>query len=165
MLIHVIHLGKLFLVCQRVRTELLGLLSWSLLVGSHLIRQTLINIHPLGSLLCGHVEDWWGLARVIDDDVIDVIVINNVRDVTSRALGLDALMLLLLLRVSRRWTSTAHAEPLAIRNSLTFKPALVLTLLSHRVLSELLLASKWSLLIVVPIAVDKVIVLLMILLI
>ena len=163
MLIRIIHLSKLFLVCQRVWTELLGLFSWSLLVSSCLIRQTVINIHPLGTLLCGHVEYWRSLARIIDDDVVDVIVIDDVGDVTSRALGLDAFML--MLSMSWRWTSTAHAESLAVRNSLTFKPALIFTLLCHWVLSKLLRASNWSLLVVIPITVDKVIVLLVILLI
>ena len=62
----------------------------------------MINIHPLGTLLCGHVEYWRSLARIIDDDVVDVIVIDDVGDerllLTTRC-ALRAKMLLLVMGV------------------------------------------------------------------
>ena len=110
----------------------------------------------MASLLGRHMKDGRGLARVVDDNVVDIIVVYDVRDVPARALR--SLNSVLLLRVPRRRPSTAHAEALAVRDSLTFKSALVLALLRHRVLSELLTAPKRSLLIV-SVAVDEIVIL------
>ena len=57
----------------------------------------------------GHVEDGCGLRRVIDDDVVYVVVVYYVCDVRPILLRLRALC-----RVSRRWTPTSHAETLAV---------------------------------------------------
>ena len=136
------------------------MLSWSLLVCHVVVRHSLIDIHPLASLLCCHVEDRRCLARVVDDDVVDIIVIYDVSHMASRALGLNPL---LLLWVARWWSTTPHAEPLAIRDSLAFKPTLIFTLLGHRVFSKLLRTSEGSLLIV-SIAINEIVILLLALL-
>ena len=109
-----VHLLELFLVRKRVRTELLSLFTWSLLVGTHLLlsllefaRVTICPLHALvilTSLLSRHVEDRCGLAWVVNNDVVDVIIVDDVRHVTTRVLSLNA-----LLRVARRWSATSHS--------------------------------------------------------
>ena len=95
------------------------------------------------------------LTRVIDDNVVDIIIIYDVRDVTTRALRcLNSF----LLGVTRWRPTAAHAEALAIRDPLALKPAFVLALFRHRVFCKLLTASKRSLLII-SIAVNEVVVL------
>ena len=129
LLLHVVHLNKLLLVREGVRAELLGLLPRSLLVGAHVPGQTLIRIHPLSSLLRRHMKDGRGLARVVDDNVVDIIVVYDVRDVAARALR--RLNAVLLLWVPRWRTPAAHTEALAVGDPLAFEPALVLRLLRH----------------------------------
>ena len=69
------------------------------------------------------------------------------------------MLLMLLVMVAGRGSPTAHAETLAVTDALAFEPPLlVLALLRHRVLRELLTTPKWSLLIV-PIAVDEIVIL------
>ena len=72
------------------------------------------------------MEDGWSLSWVIDDNVIDVVVIYDVRDVATLRLRLNT-----LLGVSRGRSPTAHTEPLAIRISRSLEATLVLALLSH----------------------------------
>ena len=57
------------------------------------------------------MEDRWGLTRVIDNDVVDVVIVDYVGNVAARALGLNPL---LLLRVSWWGTPAAHSEALTI---------------------------------------------------
>ena len=85
-------------------------------------------LHRVGSsLLASHMEHRCSLAGVVDDDVVDVVVVYDIRDVPSTYL----LSLGALLRAARRWASTTHAEPLAVRISGTFKPTVVFALFSH----------------------------------
>lgn len=72
------------------------------------------------------MENGWGLSWVVDDDVVDVVVIYDVRDVATLRLRLNT-----LLGVSRGRPPTAHTEPLAIRISRSLEATLVLALLSH----------------------------------
>ena len=72
------------------------------------------------------MEDGSGLRGVVDDDVVDVVVIYDVRDVATLSLRLNT-----LLGVSRGRPPTAHTEPLAIRISRSLEATLVLALLSH----------------------------------
>ena len=101
------------------------------------------------------MEDWGSFTGVIDDDIVDVVIVDYVRDVwTSSSLFLNTLLL------TGWWAAAAHSEALAIRVPLTLKPTIILTLLSHRVLSKLLVgASEWPLLIV-AITVDEIVALL-----
>ena len=110
----------------------------------------------VASLLRGHVKYRRSLARIIDDDVVDVVIVYYVSDVTTGALGLNSLLLLL----TRTWwrPTAAHSEALTVRDALTFKPALILTLLSHRVFSKLLRPSERSLLIV-SVIIDEIVIL------
>ena len=81
-----IHFSEVFLVRERVRPELLGLLSWTLLIGTHLLlllthgkvilsicRLIDINIHGVTALLGRHDEARGSLAWVVDDNIVDVI--------------------------------------------------------------------------------------------
>ena len=100
-----------------------------------------------------HVEHRRGLAGVVDDDVVDVVVVDDVRDVLpTSTFRLNSLLL--------AWwrPPTAHPKSLAVRVPGTLEPAIILTLLSHRVLSELLLSTEGSFL-AISVAVDEVIVL------
>ena len=88
----------------------------------------------MGSSLCGHVEDRRCLAWVIDNNVVDIVVVDDVRDVASSCrLRLDA-----LLGVPWGRTTTAHAEPLTIRIPRSLETPLVFTLLRHGVLRKFL---------------------------
>ena len=101
------------------------------------------------------MKDGRRLARVIDNDVVDIVVVDDVRDVASpRRLRLDP-----LLRVPGWRAATTHAESLTIRIPRSLETPLVFTLLSHRVLCKLLRTSERPLL-VVSVAVDKVVALL-----
>ena len=140
-----IHLLELFLVRERIRAELLGLLLGTLLIGTHLSMvgnaELITAIDPLhrvatALLGTGHVEDGRGLARVIDNNVVDIVIVYDVRNVAT--LGLRNTLLL----VGRR-TTTAHSEPLAIRVPRTLEASLILTLLSHGVLSQFLRSTEW----------------------
>ena len=74
---------------------MLSLLAWSLLVRSTLVLSlvvpVLVNIDPLhawivhmmGTSLSGHVKDGRRLARIIDNDVVDIVVVDDVCDVAS----------------------------------------------------------------------------------
>lgn len=138
------------LVRHLLLSEREAVVSWRHLCHIYVHRKT-----PL--LLVGHVENRRGLARVVDDDVVDVVVVDDVRDVLrSDCLRLNPLWLHL-----NAWlrTSAPHAESLTIRVSLTFQPPLILTLLRHRVFRQLLRTSKRSLL-VITVAADKVVLLL-----
>ena len=126
---------------------MLGLLAGSLLVLPHLLSQleivVRVYVDPLhtrvshglspASLVRCHVKNRWCLRRVVDDDVVNVVVVYDVRNVATLRLGLNT-----LLGVSWGRSPTAHAEPLAIRISRSLEATLVLTLLSHRVLSQFL---------------------------
>ena len=69
-----------------------------------------IGVHVPGTLLSGHMKDRGSLARVIDDNVVDVVIVDYVRDVwTSSTLLLSALLL------ARRWATAAHSKALAIK--------------------------------------------------
>lgn len=161
-----IHLGKVLLVRERVRPELLGLLAGTLLIGTHLLLLLAhgevvlpvlihINIHGVTTLLLSsHDKARRGLARVINDNVVYVVVIDDVGDV----LAAPGFCLNALLRVSRRWSSTPHPEALTVRVSGSLEASIVLTLLRHGVFSQFLRATDRSLLIV-SVAVDKVVVL------
>ena len=84
--------------------------------------------------------------------VVDVVIVDYVRDVwTSSSLFLNTLLL-------TGWrAAAAHSEALTIGVPLTLEPSIIFTLLSHRVLSKLLVgASEWSLL-VVAITVDEIV--------
>ena len=97
------------------------------------------------------MKDGRRLARVIDNDVVDIVVVDDVRDVASPSrLRLDA-----LLRVPGWRATTTHAESLTIRIPRSLETPLVFTLLSHGVLCKLLRTSERPLL-VVSVAVDKV---------
>lgn len=170
-LIQTVHLSdELFLICQRIRAELLCLLPRPLLILAHVMRYSslMIHIHPLTSLLSCHVEDGRCLARVIDDDIVDIIIVNDVGHMAASSV-LDPLMLLvmlliLVLMVAWWGSTTAHPEALAVTNALTFKPALVLALLRHRVLRQLLTAPERALcllLIRISITVYKVVIFLL----
>jgi len=99
------------------------------------------------------VKDWWGLAWVVDDDVVDVVVVDDVCDILpTSAFSLNSLLL------ACRRSSTPHPESLAIGMPRTFKPAIIFALLSHRVLGELLLASEGPFL-AISVTVDEVVVL------
>lgn len=41
----------------------------------------------------GHVERGWRLTRVVDDEVVDVIVVDDVRNVTNLLLALATVLL------------------------------------------------------------------------
>ena len=97
------------------------------------------------------MEDRWGLAWIIYDDIVYVIIVDDVGDVATLRLGLK-----LFLGVARGST-TAHSETLTIRISGAFKSTIILRLLSHGILGELLGTSERSLLII-TITVDKVVV-------
>jgi len=85
-------------------------------------------LHRLSSsLLASHMEHRSGLAGVVDDDIVDVVVVYYIRDVPSTYL----LSLGALLGAAGRWASTTHAEPLAVRIAGTFKPAVFFALFSH----------------------------------
>ncbi len=145
-----IDLSKLLLICQGVRPKLLCLLFRSLLVRSHLLAHlknicsicNLGNINPLhwvGGSLGSHVKHRSYLRRVIDDDVVDVIVIYDVCDISSAH---QFRLCAFLSRDPRRRASTAHSESLTVRISCSFKSAFVFTLFGHRrVLSQLLRTS------------------------
>ena len=116
------------------------MLAGPLLVSAHLLLAhlkivvgSLTNVHPLHGMASAlgscHVEDRGRLARVIDDYVVDIVVVYDVRDVAALTLRLNP-----LLRVSRRRATTAHAEPLAVRVTSAFKAAIVFALLRHRIL-------------------------------
>ena len=92
------------------------------------------------------MEHGRGLAWVIDDDVVDIVIVYYVGNVATWALGLNSL--LLLLTGARRGTTATHSEALTVWNALAFKSTFVLTLLSHRVFSKLLWSSERSFLIV-----------------
>ena len=99
------------------------------------------------------MEDRRGLAGVVDDDVVDVVVVDDVCDVLpTSAFSLNSL----LLACGR--ASTSHPESLAIGVPGTFEPAIIFALLSHRVLGKLLLASEGPFL-AISVTVDEVIVL------
>jgi len=143
---------------------LLGLLAGALLVRhlllAHrvpiltLIHLTHINVHGSTAGVGGHVEDRRCLAGVIDDNIVDVVVVYDVRDVLPASpLSLNPLLL------SGGWPATAHPESLAIRVPSAFQSAIILALLRHGVLGELLLAPERPLL-PIPVAVDEVVVLL-----
>ena len=88
----------------------------------------------MSTSLGSHMEDRWGLAWVIDDDIVDVVVVYDVRNVsTARVLRLNSFM-----RMSRRWASASHTEALAIRVSWPIKSPLILTLLCHRIFCKFL---------------------------
>ena len=87
------------------------------------------------SLVGRHVENGRSLAGVIDNNVVDVVIIDDVRNVATSGW---VLCLNTLLRVTWRWAPAAHSEPLTIRVSCALKSALILALLSHGVLGELL---------------------------
>jgi hypothetical protein len=73
------------------------------------------------------MEHRCGLAGVVDDDVVDVVVVDDIRNVPSTLrLSLSA-----LLGAARRRASAAHAESLAVRISGAFKPAVFFALFSH----------------------------------
>ena len=102
------------------------------------------HIHPLhariihvvaATLLGRHVKHGWSLTRIVDNNVVDVVIIDDVRNVATSGW---VLCLNTLLRVTWRWAPAAHSEPLTIRVSCAFKSALILALLSHGVLGELL---------------------------
>ena len=65
-----------------------------------LARRTLIDIdtlharvvHVASVLGCSHMEDRRGLAGVIDDDVVDVVIVYYVRDVASLSFCLNSLL-------------------------------------------------------------------------
>lgn len=114
------------------------------------------------------------LARVVDDDVVDVVVVDDVGHVAAASATrvLDSLlllvlrrvrgvllmlllMLLMLLVVVAGWGSpTAHAETLAVTDALAFEPPLlVLALLRHRVFCQLLTATEGPLLSLISVTV------------
>ena len=139
----IIIVKELFFVGQRIWTELLSLLAGTLLVGSHLLLLLAIlfsllrwicSLHTriviMGSSLIGsHVENWRCLTRVIYDDVVYVIIVDDVSNVSTLTLSLSA-----FLRVSRR-SSTSHAESLTIGISGAFKSTIIFTLLRHGIFS------------------------------
>ena len=97
------------------------------------------------------MENWGRLARVVNDDVVDVVIVDDVSHVTpSSTRVFDSLLM-----VTRWWASTAHAETLAVTDALTLKPALliVLALLRHRVLGQLLTTPEGALLRLISISV------------
>ena len=72
------------------------------------------------------MKDWRGFARVVDDDVVDVVVVDDVRDVLpTSAFSLNSLLL------ACRRSTTSHPESLAIGVPCTLKSAIIFTLLSH----------------------------------
>ena len=97
------------------------------------------------------MENGRSFARVIYNDVVDVVIVYDVCDIwTICAFGLNSLML------ARWWTSTAHSESLTIRVSSSFQSTFFLALLRHRVFCELL-ASEWPLMCIVAVTVDEII--------
>lgn len=102
-----------------------------------------------------HVEHWCRLRRVVDDDVVDIVVVYDVRDVAARAFCLSP-----LLRVPRGRTSAAHSEPLAVRRPCSFKSSVVFTLVRHRVFCQFLRTSERPLLVRPSVAADEVVILL-----
>lgn len=80
-----------------------------------------------GALLRGHVEDRGCLAWVIDDDIVDVVVVDYVRDIWTSS----SLLLLCTLVLARWWATAAHPEALAVRVSLALEPAIILALFCH----------------------------------
>ena len=118
------------------------------------------------------------LARVVDDDVVDVVVVDDVGHVATASatrvldsllllvlrrvrgvllmllLMLLLLMLMLLVMVAGRGSPTAHAETLAVTDALAFEPPLlVLALLRHRVFCQLLTAAEGPLLSLISVTV------------
>ena len=134
---------EVFLVSKRVRPELLGLLAGALLVGTHLLLahrkvflrvRTLINIHIhwMTALLGSHDEARRGLAGVIDDDIVDVIVVYDVCNVLPTSIArLRLRACLLLTRVFRGWTAASHSESLAVRIPCSLEISVIFALLCH----------------------------------
>lgn len=111
-------------------------------------------------MLATHVEDRWGLARVVDDDVVDVVIVDDVRDVLPAVrLRLNSL---LLHRDAWRRASAPHAESLTVRVPLTLQAPIIFALLRHRVFCQLLRTSERSLL-VITVTVDEVVALFLVL--
>lgn len=152
---------------------MLGLLPRSLLV-RHLLLSNLGLLEVLGSRVCliriisagatlvsAHVEDRGCLARIIDDDVVYVIVVYDVRDVwtSSTALLLSGVLL-------GRWrrTSTAHPKALAVGVPLALQPTIIFALFGHRVLCELLVCAAERTLLAITIVLDEIIALFRVLL-
>ena len=98
LLTSIVDLLKVFLVCERVGPELLCLFAGALLVRTHLLLthrevllsvRTLINIHIhwMTALLGSHDEARRGLAGIIDDYIVDVVVVYDVRNVLSASIA------------------------------------------------------------------------------
>ena len=139
LLTSIVNLLKVFLVGEGVGPELLGLLAGALLVGTHLLLahrevflgvRTLINIHIhwMTALLGSHDEARWGLAGVIDDDIVDVIVVYDVRNVLLTSVARLRLRARLLIR---GWATASHTEPLTVRIPCSLEISVVFALLSH----------------------------------
>ncbi len=101
-----------------------------------------------------HDETRGSFAGVIDDDIVDVVIVYDVRDI----LAVPRFSLNSLLRVSGWRAATAHSESLAIRVPCPLEVSIIFALLSHRILCELLRTTERSFL-VVSITMDKVVVL------
>ena len=115
-------------------------------------------LHAATLLGCSHMERWRGLAWVVDDDVVDVVIVDDVCHVPTLGPSLRA-----LLGLAGRWPAAPQSESLAIRSSGALKTSLILALLSHRVFSQLLRPTERTLL-VVSVTANEVIVLFSVLL-
>jgi len=111
-------------------------------------------LHRVADALSSHVENWSSLRWVVDDDVVDVVVVDDVRDVPSSRLGLRA-----FLRVTRGRSAASHPESLTVRRPCSLETSFVFTRLRHGVLCEFLRPTEWPFLIV-PVAADEVVILL-----
>ena len=70
-----------------------------MLAGTLLLIRVIVTLHAIGALHAallstGHVENRGSFARVVDDDVVDVVIVDDVRDVPTLASRLRALLLL-----------------------------------------------------------------------
>ena len=88
--------NKVFLIRQRIGSELLGLLLWSLL--AHILshrksiwlgcRHSILVLHAgitHRMRLC-HMEHWRSLGRIVDDIVVYVIVVDDIGNVSTTTL-------------------------------------------------------------------------------
>lgn len=119
------------------------MLAGALLVRTHLLLthrevllsvRTLINIHIhwMTALLGSHDKARWGLAGIVDDYIVDVVVVYDVRNVLSTSIArLRLRARLLLTRVSRGWATASHSESLAVRIPCSLEISVIFALLSH----------------------------------
>ena len=59
------------------------------------------------------MESWWRLAGVVDDEVVDVIVVYDVRNISDRGLPLATALLHKPIRARQTIVATHSLAPLA----------------------------------------------------